>query len=396
MRLKKYRLKNRLSSFITRGLRLAIILTLLPALAEAVTPSSSRYPSPRQVDLASFIENEKRPQQQALDIFGKEKAKSAWAFYFDNDFLSPTSQDRDYTGGFSITLSGANARKHPLSIDRFLVDTNRWLGISSTTDITLHSIEFGATAFTPEDTLATASLDHDRPYASLIYLSNSNQSISADRTHSTMTTLTMGLLGLDVIKSFQKSLHQATGSDPANGWDHQISAGGEPTFRFGLSRQKLNHSGHSKSGRGYEIHTALKASLGYLTSLSWGISSRWGKIKTPWWTFNPEASEYAEKSAPLSISSVPYHGREFYFWAGANVHLRLYNAFLQGQFRDSDVTYAYHELHPVVVEGWMGFTRELHHGYRFSYVLRGQTAEINHGPASRSSLWGGVIFSRAF
>lgn len=380
-------------SLVIAGL---IWVATLPFPQATAGPLTALFNRIQQVDLAAFIEDVKRPQQQALDHFGNEKPSSAWAFYFDNDFLSPTSRDRDYTGGFSLTLSGANARTHPLSIDHLLAGSNHWLGLSPKTETNLHSIEFGATAFTPENTLTATALPEDRPYASLIYLSNSNQSISKDRRRSTMTTLTVGLLGLNVVKNFQRHVHQATGSNPANGWNHQISAGGEPTFRFSVSRQKLKRAGQTRSGLGYEIHTATKASLGYLSSLSWGVSTRWGRIKTPWWTFSPETGEYAEKSAPFSVNSLLHDDREFYFWAGANLHLRLYNAFLQGQRRDSDVTYAYRELHPVVVEGWLGFTKELSNGYRFSYVLRGQTAEINQGPASRSSLWGGIILSQAF
>ena len=60
------------------------------------------------------------------------------------------------------------------------------------------------------------------------------------------------------------------------------------------------------------------------------------------------------------------------------------------------MTYNYDELRPVVAEGWLGVTKELGNGYRFSYLLRGQTEEIKRGPASRSSFWGGIIFSKSF
>ena len=380
------------SMLIILSVSIAIITS--PALAEPELESDTL--DFIKTILPAFIENEKRPQRQPLDSTGKEKDLSSWAFYFDNDLLSPGSRDRDYTGGFSLTLSGANAKKYPLSVDPLLNKINNWFGWDRSIGIQLHSMEVGANAFTPENISSEAALQNDRPYASLVYLSNSQQHVEPGNKRSLMTTLTIGVLGLDIVDNFQNSLHDAFGSDSANGWGNQISKGGEPTFRYSVSSQKLRSASLKKSGASHEVHTALKGSIGYLTNLSWGVSGRWGKIHTPWWTFNPQFNEYVEKSTPLSLGKGSRTDKELYFWAGANVHFRLYNALLQGQFRDSTVTYNYDDLRPVVAEGWLGVTKELGDGYRFSYVLRGQTEEINNGPASRSSVWGGVIFSRAF
>ena len=89
-----------------------------PALAE--TELKLNTINSDDFNLPAFIEDEKHPQRQPLDTSGKEKDITAWAFYIDNDLLSPASQDRDYTGGFSLTLSGANAKKYPFSINPLL------------------------------------------------------------------------------------------------------------------------------------------------------------------------------------------------------------------------------------------------------------------------------------
>lgn len=387
-------MKRHFNGFRLAGLLVSIVASASSALAEPKTELNIFEPI--VYGLPAFIEDEKRPRRQPLDSAGKEKDLTAWAFYFDNDLLSPASNDRDYTGGFSLTISGANAKKYPLSVDPLLNKINHWFGWDHSNGIQLHSMEFGANAFTPENINAETPLQDDRPYASLVYLSNSQQHVSPGKKRSLVTTLTVGVLGLDIVDDFQNSLHDAVGSDPANGWKNQISQGGEPTFRYSVSSQKLRSENYKKSGASHEVHTALKGSVGYLTNLSWGVSGRWGKIHTPWWTFNPQINEYAEKSTPLSLGKSSRTDKEFYLWAGANLHLRLYNALLQGQFRDSAVTYNYDELRPVVAEGWLGVTKELGDGYRFSYVLRGQTEEIKSGPASRGSVWGGIIFSHAF
>ena len=67
---------------------------------------------------------------------------------------------------------------------------------------------------------------------------------------------------------------------------------------------------------------------------------------------------------------------------------------MQGQFRDSEVTYDFDELNPIVAEGWAGFLTELPAGYRFGVFIRARSAEIDVGEA-RSPVWGGFVISRS-
>jgi hypothetical protein len=140
-----------------------------------------------------------------------------------------------------------------------------------------------------------------------------------------------------------------------------------------------------------EIKSTLQASVGYLTEASWSLSLRNGDIYSPWSSFNPELISYGEKSTYTS-NVAPTN--EHYFWAGITFKLRAYNAFLQGQFRESDVTYDHNELRPLVAEAWAGYTYAFKQGFRFSYVLRGQTSEIKDGEGDRDVLWGSLIFSK--
>jgi hypothetical protein len=88
-------------------------------------------------------------------------------------------------------------------------------------------------------------------------------------------------------------------------------------------------------------------------------------------------------------------GAERYFWGGFNVKARAYNAFLQGQFRSSEATFATHELRPLIAEAWVGYTFASARGWRVSYVLRAQSSEVRAGPADRTQTWGGVVLSHA-
>jgi hypothetical protein len=85
-----------------------------------------------------------------------------------------------------------------------------------------------------------------------------------------------------------------------------------------------------------------------------------------------------------------------YFFVGARVKARAYNAFLQGQFRDSVVEYSYSELEPVLAEAWMGFVTQLMNQTQISYSINYQTAEIRDGAAARDALWGAVQLTHTF
>ena len=60
------------------------------------------------------------------------------------------------------------------------------------------------------------------------------------------------------------------------------------------------------------------------------------------------------------------------------------------------MTYGRDELRTTVAEAWVGYSHEVSGGLRVSYLLRGESAEIESGPASRDAFWGGLILSRAF
>ncbi len=74
---------------------------------------------------------------------------------------------------------------------------------------------------------------------------------------------------------------------------------------------------------------------------------------------------------------------------------RFYNAILQGQVRDSVVTFGRSELEHVIGEVWIGVTKEFGDGWRSSFFIRGRTEEIK-GPNERQPVWGGIILSKAY
>ena len=322
-----------------------------------------------------------------------EPYDSGWAFYADNDLFAFRNSDRDYTGGFSLTLAGRRASEAWWSTDTLRAATDRLLGLDSLyadRTISRHSVEIGVTVFTPGD-IANPE-PGDRPYASLLYLANTGVQVMPERELAYISTFTMGVLGSPIVSSGQKKIHRAIGATEPAGWEHQISNGGEPTFRYSFARVKHSWTGNLVGADG-EMTSTLYTSVGYLTEVTYGVATRIGQFSTPWWSYNPQIAEYAEKSVPVVASEGG--GREHYFWGGVNLRVRAYNAFLQGQFRDSDVTFRASQLNPFLVEGWVGYTFASTNGWRLSYVLRALSPEVREGPANHTETWGGIVISHA-
>ena len=320
----------------------------------------------------------------------KSGERTSRSFAFDNDVLVPGSRDQDYTYGLNLTFSGKGANDHWASLHAPLNWLDREFGVDRriTDAVESSKIEYGLFGFTPENIALAAPLDDDRPYAGFVYVASTHERYQPAGEVSWLSNLTIGALGLDVVGDLQEGVHSVTGSNEPRGWDNQISDGGELTARYSLARQSLLY----RHGSTAEIKTTVQGSIGYITELSWSISLRAGEIHTPWVSFNPELTNYGEKSIPSDLGRVSEH----YFWTGIALKARAYNVFLQGQFRDSAVTYDSDELNHAIVEAWVGYTIALRDGYSFTYSIRGHSSELRDGAGDRNVIWGGLLITRSF
>ncbi len=284
-----------------------------------------------------------------------EPVDAGWTIYADNDELSPSESDANYTAGFSVSLAGRRARDYPWSLDRPLGRINRWLGVDrpegSAAARTYHSFGFGMAAFTPITIGDTAPRFDQRPYACLTFLHNTRQTVVPARASSYYSTLVVGLLGTNVCESLQNFAHSVAKGTRARGWSHQISDGGEPTLLWRGARQQLLAEDLTGPAH-HQLTWTADAQVGYVTDLGIGLSWRWGNLRTPWWSFAPQQTEYV----PFSTPQLPQHRLrvdqpvESYVWAGGMLRYRLYNGLLQGQFRDSTVEIPGDRLKPLIAE----------------------------------------------
>lgn len=307
----------------------------------------------------------------------------------DNDLFAPTQTDRDYTAGVAITYSSNSEGfiKNPIS--RVSQDLDGYLlpyvggeveGPQST------AIEFGIYGFTPEEIKESAIDRNDRPYSSLVYLSSSQSYQTLGGDSGWTTSMTVGVLGLDVFKSGQNAVHNVVSSERARGWGHQISNGGEPSFRYSAAY----HQYLDASEPDQQFKVTYFGSLGYLTEFGAALVFRNGLISSPDNRFNPELMAYGERAPGVSAPG----GRENYFWGGMSVKARAYNAFVQGQFRDSDHELDANDLNILLAEVWAGYTHSFWAVTELSYVLRVQSSEIKDGTGNRTLAWGGLVFSK--
>lgn len=318
-----------------------------------------------------------------------ESADSVLALSTDNDLFAPTQTDRDYTAGVAITYSSNSEDfiRNPASrvsqgLDSVVLPR---LGGEIGEPVST-ALELGVYGFTPEEIKESAIDRSDRPYSSLVYLSSSQSYQRPGADSGWTTSMTVGVLGLDIFKSGQNAVHKIVGSDRANGWDHQISNGGEPTFRYSAAYHQYLDASESDQ----QFKVTYFGSVGYLTEFGAALVFRDGLISSPDNRFNPELMAYGERAPGVSAPG----GREHYFWGGMAVKARAYNAFLQGQFRDSDHELDANDLNILLAEVWAGYTHSFLAGTELSYVLRVQSSEIKSGTGNRTLAWGGLVFSK--
>jgi len=361
---------------------LALLLSGLPLAAQADGEADS------QTTVDQILRRAADPAQDEV---------SGWSIALDNDLFGPAHTDRDYTGGLGVSLFGARTAKYWWSLDRLLryIDEPLFARNAAWQDAQpFHGLQAGIIIFTPQDITSAAVVEDDRPYASLLFLTSVRDYVAGDEQRTRYSGLTLGFLGLRATTDAQELVHKVIHSDEPRGASNQISEGGELTARYLTGGSQLQAQRLAFGDKFVETKTTWEMSAGYLTEASYAISTRFGVINSPWWTFNPERVDYMAQPAPLAPESANGRG-EIYVFAGAKLRVRAYNAFLQGQFRDSVHTLSAGDLNHIIGEAWLGITSRLSGGTQVSYVVRFETAEIREGPAHRSPVWGGVTISHS-
>lgn len=340
------------------------------------------------------------PYQQASAYVADdgEPLSTGWELTIDNDLLVSPGIDNDYTGGIAFAMGGRKAASAAFSLDRLLSRIDRGVTLDNRLGRfhAYHQIQFGVIAFTPDNIMAERPQLTDRPFADLLFLENSRFYIDDENNRTYRTALTIGVLGSGFAAAAQRAIHRLSGSNQATGYDYQISDGGELTARYTVSRQSRLASISGGGGNTLDLKYAIEANIGYLTESSVTLAMRWGQVASPWWQFAPSRSNYLPQVMPKVGIDPLGKRRESYVWTAMTVRARVYNAFLQGQFQNSDVSLSSAELNHLIGEISAGFATSISRQWQLSYSLHLQTNEIKKGAGARNVSWGGLLISRRF
>jgi Outer membrane protein LpxR len=380
-----------------RGMRTAVVLNTLAFLACCLTVHAGDLGPPSGAGHGRNACG--AAAQAARQPYAAEPAGVGAGFVLDEHLLTDASRDQDYNGGGEVTLSGRRGGIVGHMLDRALGLADRGscrvAAIPTLQGQSDHAFAAGLLVFTPRNLGARAVVRGDRPYASLFFLSAGRRYVSQDDALAYDTSLTVGVLGLAAAGDVQRVLHDVTGSVQPRGWSHQISDGGEPTARYSLARQSLlAHFGRGP-WRGDSKWTGA-LSLGTVTEASIALNARVGRIESPWWSFAPEQDMYVQETQPVPPPLPEGAPPEVFAFAGLRVKARAYNAFLEGQFRHSDLSYGQGDLNPVLGEAWAGVELRSASGWAIQYLARWQSAELRSGVGSRSFLWGSIEIAKSF
>jgi Uncharacterized protein conserved in bacteria (DUF2219) len=321
-----------------------------------------------------------------------------YSIQIDNDFFSGAHRDQDYSWGGGVTYDSPSPGKlmRPLHatrrwFDSWLVpdesENGRWAPQQQATQI-------GILAMTPQTLRSDAPLFHDRPFANLVYFTSAEIRVLDSGQRARFSSFTIGVLGLHVAEQLHRDVHRAIGNEIPRGWEHQISAGGEPTARYVEAQQWLLNGTETRNDLP-EVKFTLAGSAGFLTEASVSLAARWGRIQSPWWSFDPELGDYT--SAPVApVTHFSSHNpSEMFLFAGVRLKARAYNSLLQGQFRHSDVHLQGDEVAHALGEAWIGAATTWGEN-RITYAIHYATSEITVEPGERSLIWAGINFERSF
>jgi len=260
---------------------------------------------------------------------------------WENDLFAGT--DAHYTNGLAVTASG------PLGSDPlpapFAATRRDW-------EVTL-----GQEIYTPEDTSRRTLVRDDRPYAGLAYVRLALLRRSALRSAEDRISLTLGIVGpASGASATQEFAHDLTGSNPAEGWAHQLRD--EPVFMVEYA-SSFRFARASPLGLDVDLTADLGAALGNLsTHAEAGASLRLG-FKVP--------DAYAE-AAPVPLRC--------YLTASARARAVAYDLLLDGNLLRSGG----HRVskRALVAEVSAGLTVALSDRVSFSYVHTYRTPQF-HG-----------------
>lgn len=323
------------------------------------------------------------------------------SIHIDQDlFTFNLNEDRDYTMGVMFVWQGEKARQHKLNTAGLLERIDALVNLEHS-GTTAHSVAWGNSAFTPNKLQEVAPITDDRPYASLLYTTTTLLDQNPEERSARSTSLTIGLLGLGISDWGQTVIHEYWRRDgdeepfEPQGWRHQISDGGEPTFMLKAEwfRRPWSFRTGPGPGRNADLTYSWDLSVGYYTMASVGAVFRAGRFASPTDVRGAVIDIDPQAGVNKALPRRPQQARanEVYLMIGTRATLVGYNVLLQGQFRDSAFELKNSEVERLVLEASLGVNWTRPSGRRVWFSCTQRSAE--HKLAQRRAhTWCGVNY----
>lgn len=357
------------------------------------------------------------------------------SFTSDQDFMTPYNEDRNYTMGMALTYTDAKVcESNYLLLPLVRKGLDRLIGIpkliQNNPSSYTSSMAILGSGFTPLDLVETDPIFDDRPYASItamgservvifneeIELSNETMDITlpgdeidfSGGTETDVPTLTghqafairtgfyFGFMGWHVADNVQSYIHDnhwfgSTRPVP-QGWENQISEGGEPTVLYTFSVISPISTVNNPNNTNFKIfESALEAGIqmGYYTNAHVGVVSKIGVFNEAFWT-NLSTTNVIAQAPSMGDKKI-----KWYIYTSFKTRFVLYNALLQGQFKDSAHILSRAQISPLIFEGELGisisFFNRVSLVYKPIVIRTGEMKDI-----ARDHIWGNVALSYLF
>ncbi|USI28548.1 lipid A-modifier LpxR family protein [Alteromonas macleodii] len=330
-----------------------------------------------------------------------------FAVYFDNDVLLDVlgdtfGEDRNYTMGLGIIWAPktpANNWFYPVhdSLTEKLGLGHHSQRSGQISELGFTRYKLTGTAFTPEDLSQFGVIEGDRPYSFLLNYGIEQTTVFATENseianYAEKTELSIGIWGLQVGEAVQTFIHQnISGSQIPNGWDNQISDGGEPSLFLRREQKWLVKPSVINSRWKWDIATTLDIGLGYQTYVQTGFDIRIG---------NTQIAEFYEHDF-ISLGSQTKILEEesnsptgMYLYLGYRLTGNIYNVGLQGQFKRSAYEIDASDIKRFTHTYGLGIVAKpfSHFGIRFGFTWRSpefdsSLYERTHGYGSLNLFW---------
>ncbi len=292
--------------------------------------------------------------------FRDMNSEAYFRFNYDNDYFA--ASDKNYTQGYSFELASPFLKKNPLNFLFFKPESNEFK----------YGLAVEHIGFTPDKYESPEIQFGDRPFAAAIMLKSFLIATDTIKKSSVVSAFSLGLIGPGAFgKEMQVYIHEATGNDIPQGWQHQIKNDVVVNYEISHEKQLVRYRNL------FSLQSNATLRMGTLfTNASVGVNAVFGIINSP-------------------FSSVKNKDKfRVYLYSQPIVNAVGYDATLQGGVFNNESVYT------IPSDEMERFTGQLNYGIvlqtrtlYFEYSRSNITREFKSG---HSAAWGGIRIGLAF